>query len=39
MTVGVGVVEAWEARNARFDIAWVSSPKFATYYNLLISII
>ncbi|QRV94368.1 carbohydrate esterase family 9 protein [Ceratobasidium sp. AG-Ba] len=22
VTVGVGVVEAWEARNARFDIAW-----------------
>ncbi|KAG9076185.1 hypothetical protein FS749_012071, partial [Ceratobasidium sp. UAMH 11750] len=22
VTVGVGVVESWEARNARFDIAW-----------------
>ncbi|KAG9118853.1 hypothetical protein FRC07_006429, partial [Ceratobasidium sp. 392] len=24
VTVGVGVVEAWEARNARFDIAWAA---------------
>ncbi|CAE7231904.1 unnamed protein product [Rhizoctonia solani] len=24
VTVGVGVVEAWEARNARFDIGWAA---------------
>ncbi|KAF8597515.1 hypothetical protein BDV93DRAFT_479402 [Ceratobasidium sp. AG-I] len=24
VTVGVGVVESWEARNARFDIAWAA---------------
>ncbi|CAE6350761.1 unnamed protein product [Rhizoctonia solani] len=24
VTVGVGVVEAWEARNARFDIGWTA---------------
>lgn len=24
VTVGVGVPEAWEARNTRFDVAWVS---------------
>ncbi|KAI0311415.1 composite domain of metallo-dependent hydrolase [Amylostereum chailletii] len=24
VTVGVGVVEAWDARNARFDIAWAA---------------
>jgi hypothetical protein len=23
VTVGVGVIEAWEARNTRFDIGWV----------------
>lgn len=23
VTVGLGVVEPWEARNARFDLAWV----------------
>ncbi|KAJ2989664.1 hypothetical protein NUW54_g8708 [Trametes sanguinea] len=25
VTVGVGVTEAWEARNTRFDVAWVGS--------------
>lgn len=28
VTVGVGVVEAWEARNARFDIAWVRNFRY-----------
>ena len=23
VTVGLGIVESWDARNARFDIAWV----------------
>jgi hypothetical protein len=25
VTVGLGVLEAWDARNARFDVAWVRS--------------
>jgi hypothetical protein len=28
VTVAIGVPEAWAARNARFDIAWVSWLKF-----------
>ena len=24
VTVGIGIVESWSARNARFDAAWVS---------------
>lgn len=24
VTVGLGIVEAWQARNQRFDLAWVS---------------
>lgn len=25
VTVGLGIEELWEARNARFDVGWVSS--------------
>jgi hypothetical protein len=25
VTVGVGVIENWDARNTRFEIAWVST--------------
>lgn len=26
VTVGLGIVEGWEARNTRFDAAWVCYP-------------
>lgn len=28
VTVGLGTEEAWNARNLRFDIAWVGLPEF-----------
>lgn len=31
VTVGLGTEEAWNARNLRFDIAWVSLPQNSDY--------
>lgn len=38
VTVGVGVIESWNARNARFDIGWVSTSKPNINYVVLILI-